>query len=308
MGVTSSTAAAGVVPALGKRMSSASAMSNPRNLALMAAAFGATLFGGIGLGASMMLDRHKNSEIAKDQKKILADHYREQVAAQLGISPDRVSAADLELAAKVNPQMAQLIKKVDLERDRNDRAAVIATGSGLALGGVLPGVSVVSGIAGKGVAATVGHVGGAIGGGMASGILNKDHLFTQDVVEHIDNKMQQGQPVTSFDVMMLRISQDEKLQDGIKKQTGKVFHKLDEAQQRAVAASMPDLYSSAEGDAEAINAGRVTQQDLLVTSPGAQPAKAPAPWAQRVGGKRAQQGSFVQAYQAEQAAGPGRAV
>lgn len=283
---------------------------NFKTVALGTAALAATFLGGLGLGASMMIDRAKNSEVAKDQKKTLAKHYREQIAAQLGMSPDQVNYSDLEKAAQVNPQFAQLVNKINVEQGRADRSALAATTVGLAAGGWMPGISAASNIVGKAAAPVVMHVGGALTGGLAAGLAQKDTLYTQDIVEHINAKQAQGMPVDGYDIVLLRISQDPSLQQAIHKQSGKAFHKMNEAEQRTVTASLPQLYETADADAAALNSGRITEQDLLVSSPGANQFTPPAPassWSQRVGGKRAAQGSFVQSYQAEQA-GPANIV
>lgn len=285
----------------------ASITGNWKVLALSTAAFAATFIGAPGLFASMAIEKHKNSEVAKDQRTELAKHFREQVAAQLKMdNPAAVTERDLRKAAEINPQFAQLTRKIQLEEDRANRAAIAATGVGLAAGGWAPGVSAVSNVVGQVAAPMIMHVGGAITGGLASGLLNKDQLYTQDIVEHINAKTTQRAAVDPYDIMLLRISQDTALQDQIRKQGGKPFHQMNEAEQRMVTAALPELYQTAEADAEAFNAGRIKEQDLLVSSPGmnqiAVPQQQQQPaWTQRVGQRQARTGSWTQGVDASRA-------
>jgi hypothetical protein len=277
---------------------------NWKTMAFMAAGFVASFAGGFGLAASLGVDRIRSSEVAKDQKKILADHYRDQIAVQLGMRPQDVTYRDLDRAAQVNPAFAQLTSKVNLEKERSERAAIVGTAGGFALGGMLPGWSAVANVMSQGAAHTAGHVVGNIGGAIASGVFNKDKLETEDIVAHIDAKVQQSQPIEAMEVMLLRISQDEALQEQISKMPGgKPLHKMNETEQRGVLAAMPELYATAERDAQAVNSGRITQQDLLVTSPG-QTQQAFGQFTARHQSRAAQGGDFRSRLAAQRAAAP----
>lgn len=269
---------------------------NWKTIALTTAAFAAGMLGAFGMGASWAVDRYKNSVVARDKKQVLADYYRDQIATQLGIDPSRVNVNALEMAARVNPMFANMLSKVKTEQANENRSLMMGTALGAAAGSWIPGVGAISNTAAKATVHAAAQIGGAVTGGMAASFFNKDVLFTQDVAEHIDAKVKQGEAITSFDVMLLRIAQDEKFQAAIKKQSNKPFHKMSEAEQRAVLTTMPDFYDAAERDAEAVNQGRITQQDLLVVSPGA--VQQQASWAQRTGGPRAARGSFTQAVEA----------
>jgi hypothetical protein len=275
---------------------------NLKTIALTVAALSVSLLGIFGgpigwksIAASYGIDRYKNSLVTRDKKEVLADHYRAQIATQLGIDPSQVNVNTLEMAARVNPMFANMLNKVKAEQANENRALALGSVAGGMVGGI-PGVGVFSGIVKEGTAETVKFMTGSIVGGMAASFFNKDVLFTQDVAEHIDAKIKQGEPITSFDVMLLRIAQDEGMQAAIKKHGGKALHKMNEAEQRAMLATMPDFHDAAERDAEAVNQGRITQQDLLVVSPGA--VQQQTNWAQRVGGRRASSGSFTQAVDA----------
>jgi len=296
MNVTGSRVA-GIVEPLKTRLEKAAGWKNWKMVALTAAAFAAGMLGGVGMGASWAVDRYKNSVVTNDKKKVLADYYREQIATQLGIDPSQVNVNTLEMAARVNPMFANMLNKVKAESTNDNRSLIMGTALGAAAGSWVPGVGAISNAAAKATVHAAAQIGGAVAGGMAASFFNKDVLFTQDVAEHIDAKIKQGEPITSFDVMLLRIAQDEGMQAAIKKHGGKALHKMNEAEQRAVLATMPGFYDAAERDAEAVNQGRITQQDLLVVSPGA--VQQQTNWAQRVGGRpRAARGSFTQAVDA----------
>ncbi|MFN7401700.1 MAG: hypothetical protein ACK5R4_05135 [Alphaproteobacteria bacterium] len=254
------------------------------------------------ISASTGIDWFKNKLVTNDKKKVLADHYRQQIATQLGIDPSQVNVNALEMAARVNPMFANMLSKVKAEHSNENRALVTGAVVAKAAVGWIPGVGALSGIVSKGTAEMVSQVTGSLAGGMAASFFNKDVLFTQDVIEHIDAKVKQSEPITAFDVMLFRIAQDEKFQAAIKKQSSKPFHKMNEAEQRAITASMPELYDAAERDAEAVNHGRMTPQDLLVVSPGA--VQQQGVWASKIGGSRAPRGSFVQAVEASRATAP----
>ncbi len=273
------------------------------HMALGVTSFAVTWLGGAGLLASMGLDNIKNNRAAKRQKQVLADYYRVPVAHQLGIDPNSVNVKDLELAAQVNPMIAGAIAKVNRERDSDNRSSLLANGGAMALGGILPGVSGVEAAIGKGAASAVGNVGGSLAGGAISSIFDKDVLQVADMVDFINEKRTKGEAVTPKDIMLLRVAQDETLQKDIKKQSGgKPFHKMDEAQQAAVIQAMPEMVAQASQDAAALNSG-ADEASVLMKVPGATAAAAPAPsWAARVGGAKAQAGSFVSQLNAERAA------
>jgi hypothetical protein len=264
------------------------------------AAIGVAFLGGLGIAASMVIDRYKNGRIASQQTQVLTNYFREQIATQLGKSPESVTSKDLELAARVNPAFRQALEKVKQEKSSADRAALLTAGGAYAAGTAAAGLGwlpVGGGIAYMASKFAVDSV-GAIVGGTASQMMNKDVLYAQEVIEHIDAKVKQSEPITAFDVMLLRIAQNEAFQAEIKKRGNKPFHKMSEAEQRLITAAMPELYEAAERDAAAVNQGRIMQQDLLVASPGAAQQSG---WASKVGGARAPRGSFVQAVEASRA-------
>lgn len=289
---------AGIAPPLKSRMDKAKGgfMQTALGVAVMAAGF----FGIAGISASYFIERHKNQRAANRQLDVLADYYRAPVAAQLGIDPNSVNVKDLALAARVNPQIANAIAKVDREKNSQNRIAGLAAtggavgGAALAGAGWLPGVSGISHTVSHGIAHAVGSVGGSVAGIAANPLFDKKVLATQDVVEQLDAKRKADQPVTTEDIFMLRLAQDEKLQAQIKKDRGTHFHKMNPAQQTLLMQAMPEMMQAAEADAQLVNAGRIDPAGLIVQSPGS--------WANRVGGPRAMGSGFMQQEQARRAA------
>lgn len=297
MRVTGS-AVAGVAPPLKSRLEHAK--GGFVSTALFIGVFAAGFLGAGGMIGSYFIDRQRNAHIASRQKQVLADYYRVPVAATLGIDPNKITARDLQMAAQVNPQIANAIARVDREKDSQNRLSLMATGGGLAGGamlagaGWLPGISGINNTLAHGVAHTVGSVGGSVAGMAANPLFDKPVLNTDDVMQHINEKRQKGEAVTSKDIFLLRIAQDEDLQMRIKKQTGgHAFHKMNEAQQQVVIQSMPELLAAAENDAQLLNSGRMDEAMLVMHSPGMQKQVEQQGWANRVGGSRMRAGSFV---------------
>jgi hypothetical protein len=260
--------------------------------ALQVAAFAATLIPIIGLGATYVIDRQKNAVVADNKKEVLAQHYRHQIAAVVGVRPDKVTKTDLKLA-KGNELLAQATKKVDEEKDSANRSAAFALGGAAALSSFipLPGAGTVAHTVSKlAVDAT-----GAIAGGMVSSLFDKDILQTHDVIVHLNEKQARGEQITAEDIVTLRIAQNEALQQQLKKVNGKAFHKMTPEQQRPIILTMRDM-----GDAQAIalrvNSTSLMIEDVLMMKPQEQS------WTTRVGGPRAAQGSFVEQQRARAAA------
>lgn len=246
--------------------------------ALQVAAFAATLIPIIGLGVTYMLDRQKNSAVADNKKEVLAKHYRSQIAAVTGVRADKVKAKDLNLA-KGNAAIAQAVSKVDEEKDNANRGALFALGGAAALSSFvpLPGVGTIAHTASKlAVDAT-----GAIAGGVVSSFFDKDILSTHDVVVHLNDKQAAGEEITAEDIVMLRIAQNEALQQELKKANGKAFHKMTPEQQRAVVVTMPGM-EDAQAIATRINTGPLTIEDALMAKPIKQQS-----WVEKVGAGRA---------------------
>ena len=214
----------------------------------------------VGNAISYAFDMRRNRVIEKKQKEVLTDYYRDQVATQLGIDPKTVSVGDLELAAKVNPMIAGAINKVNAEKKSANRGAAMAT-AGAAAVGWIPGVNAITNVVAHGAV----HMGGAVAGGVVSSLFDKDVLHVQDMVEHLDAQRAEGKQITPEDIVLLRISQDEKWQAAFKKQYSKPFHKLSDVEKQQVLASMPDMLLGAEKQAEALNRGLISPQNLVMS-------------------------------------------
>lgn len=269
-----------------------------KHIALLVGVFAAGLLGFVGLGAvgagiSFAADRTRNASIAEGKKQVLADELRVPIAAQLGISSKSVTTRDLELAAQVNPTVRNAIAKVKKEKDDNNRAALAAAGAGVAAGWI-PGVGALTSTLAQGAV----HMGGAVAGDLGSrALFNKDIVHTLDIYGVIQEKHAKGEAVSTADMFMLRMAQNEQLQADIKKRTGgHAFHKMNPEQQEVVMQAMPDQLAAAEKDAKLLNEGRAQPSMLLMHSPGASSG-----WAQRVGGNRAPAGSFTQQVSTERA-------
>ena len=278
--VTSSHVAAVSMPSsLRERMEHAK--SNWKTKALMACSLVVGLIPFVGVATSYAIDMRSNRIQERDQKAVLADYYRDQIAAQLGVDPKHVNIRDLELAARVNPAIAQAIQKVNDEKKSANRGAAMAT-AGAAAVTWIPGVN---GIA-NGLAKGAVHMGGAITGGMASSLFDKDVLHVHDMVEYLDEKHAQGQAIMAKDLVMLRIAQNEQWQKAFKKQYKKPFHKMSDVEQEQVVSSMPDMLLGAEKQAEALNRGLISPQSLVMAG-----AESTSSFADNV--QRSQGGSYV---------------
>ena len=274
-------------------------MARPGNFkttALMVGSIAVSFLGGLGLGASHFMDRARNGEVAKQQKKILVERYRGLIAERLGMDPARVGVRDLDMAAQNDPVLRNAVERIEHDRKSENRISVMATGGGMAVGGLLPGVS---GIAKGGVS-----IAGSVVGSVASGFFNKNVLHTDDVMRHIAEQRQAGQAISTQDVMLLRIAQDETLQARIKERSGHAFHKMNDEQQAQLMQSMPELANAAAVDAQRLNSGQINEAGLLSSTSGQMAVR--GGWAERVGGSRPMQGSFVQGLNAERAAAAAR--
>lgn len=242
----------------------------------------------VGVGISYLIDRNKNAKIEANQKDVLAKYYRNQIAAQLRMDPNKVNASHLDL---INPEstLGHAIAKVKLEKDDANRASTLSAAGAAAATTFIP-------IPGAGLVAQMGlHLAGGTAGGVLAMAFNKDTLLTQDVMEHLDEKISKKEPITAADIVTLRISQDDGLQHALKKQNGTAFHKMNDAQQRAVIVGMPDMRDAA-GVAEAVNNGELDIRDALMM-------KRPQSWSQKIAQQRAASptGSFVEQQNARRA-------
>lgn len=255
--------------------------------ALQVAALGTALLGGIGIGGSLMIERHKNAVVADNKKEVIADYMRDVVAAQLGMSPAKVTVKDLE-RARANPAIRQLLEAVERDKSNENRAAIMAAGGAMAVGGFVPGLS--------GLSYMAAHGAGAIAGGIASTFFNKDTLTTIEVTQYIDEKHKAGQAITAGDVVLMRIAHNEPLQKELKKINGVAFHKMEPAAQQAVIRDMPGM-ADAQDLADDVNKGFKTAQDIIMA------ASAKPGWSAKAAAQRASRGgSFTEMVEQRRAA------
>ncbi|OYW14042.1 MAG: hypothetical protein B7X02_00930, partial [Rhodospirillales bacterium 12-54-5] len=132
---------------------------------------------GIGVGLGYFVHRHQSAHAEKKQKQVLADHYKNEVAATLGINPANVTAKQLDDAARINPMIAGAIDKVKQQRTNSDRGALLgmtgAYATGLAFAPVLSGIG--SGV-GEMAARFAVDGAGMLGGDAVSTLFNKNVL------------------------------------------------------------------------------------------------------------------------------------
>lgn len=212
---------------------------------------------GIGLAGSYVLDRLRNSHQAHVKKEVITDEFRNRIAAKFGIDPRKVTVRDLEQAAQSDGVLRQAKSKIDAEQSSANRAALLSNGAIFAAGGFLPGVGGVAKLAVDG--------GAMVTGGMVSGLFDKDVLQLTDALSHIDGKLRQGQGVTEYDLMLLRISQDDAWQKAFKKAHGYSFHKGTPEQQRIIMNNMhelPDFAEMAKGVNSRMQNGNLELADL----------------------------------------------
>jgi hypothetical protein len=268
--------------------------AGPMRWALMAASIAVSLLPA-GIFVAHVIDRFGNGIESKAKKKALTDWYRNQIANQLGIDPGRVTYRDLELAAQSNSTFRSMLDKVTKEEDLANRASLVGTALAIPVS-PMPFV----GGAAKVAAVSFPAMATQVGGTMAAGMLTKDELMVDDVSTMINEKRLAGQPITAGDVFTLRLAHDKPLQDSIKKQHGKRFHKMTPQQQEAVMHVMPEMAAAAEKEAYAVNNNIMTEQDLVVAtgSPPSAGGFAPA-------GRGQQKPSFREQVDASRAAAGG---
>lgn len=221
----------------------------------------------IGPWIAHLVDRVRNGHNANKELKARAEWYRFQVAKQLGIDPSKVTKQDFVAAAQINPHLASAVREVERQKGDANRLSLMATTGASVASAVIPGGGTITRIA-------VG-MGGAVGGGALSSLMTKESVDAQQVAEAINEQImlaqQQGmdprRAVPPQLVFMLRVSQDEALADAVKKQYGKAFHKMSEAEQSAVMQSYPSLANASVSEAYAVGSGMLPVQELVAASP-----------------------------------------
>jgi hypothetical protein len=224
--------------------------------ALVAASMALAFIPVAGGALSHIVDRFRSSSEAKDKKKTLTKWYRNQIAAQLQIAPEKVTYKDLELAAQLNPTFGKMISKIEDEQSKENKSSLI--GAGIAT--FVPGIG--GGFKGAGI---------MMGASMTPYLFGDKEMPIDEVANHINEKRQNGQPIEAGDIFMLRLAHDTELQEKIAKEHGARFQKMNGSQQQALMNTMPNMMQAAEREAYALNKGLISEQDLILatnTSPG----------------------------------------
>lgn len=279
------------------------------NTTLFVLGFAATFLGGWGLAANLGVERVRTKLAADRQKEVLAKYYQNEVHATLGDrkTDAEASVGDLEMAAKYNPMLQRAIQKVDEEQDSANRAGMLSVAGGAALGAAAGGLGLLP--VGSGIAHTVAKVGvdltGAIGGSMlGDAIFADDTLQVLDVVTELDKKLAETGAIDASDIAILRIAQDPEWQKAFQKQNKQSFAALNEQQRRQIVAAMPDVLLGAAKQAEAVNRGLISVQNVVMSG-----AAKGSNFTDKVGGSRApKERSFVKQVQARRAEVPTQGV
>lgn len=241
------------------------------------------LLPGLGSLVSHWFDRMRNGADRDDELKARAKFYRNQIASQLGISPDRVGAHEFRMAARINPQLGAAYRDVIRTEARENRDSALIN-TGVAAASFIPGMGGVGKIAsevangtkaaGTGIQALKMTAGGITGGAIGA-LFHKDHVSAQDAIEAIGNDMQRAQEqgidlrqvVTPRMVFMIRLAQDENMAAAVEKTYGKPFHKLSPQEQDLVMYQSPQLTAAVTSEAHAVATGVLPLQELMATKP-----------------------------------------
>lgn len=227
--------------------------------AVKVAAFVAAFIPVVGFGVGHVLERVGNSMKAGQEKASLAKWYAPQVAKQLGIDPNKVTARDLELAASVNPAIERVVSNINKERDSAN-----ATSAMTAVGGTVAGTFVpVAGAAAVKIGASM--VGSTVAGGITSWLTSPDVMKSpQMIVEKLVEARAEGKQITPIETFMLRVAQQGDLQKAIKETTGKEYYELSDGQHIALMHKFPRIAAFAEKDAAHLNRGGSAQELMFI--------------------------------------------
>ena len=221
---------------------------------------------------SHLFDRVRYGADKSYELKVRTDFYRQQIAKQLGISPDQVGVKEFEAAAQINPLLNSAYNEVIRKESRENRESLLINGATAFVPG---GAAVKDMMSGVRLAQQAGH---AIAGMGVSALFNREIVSSHDVLEALSNDMLKAQSegkdlravVTPRSIFMLRVAQDDVLNAEIKKRFGKSFHKLSETEQQGVMAQYPALSNAAASEAYAVATGILPLQELMASAPNLQ--------------------------------------
>ncbi|MFM9889780.1 MAG: hypothetical protein ACKVOE_03915 [Rickettsiales bacterium] len=218
----------------------------------------------VGLGAQFFLTRHYNSVVAQNQKEAAAEH--------LGIGQGKAGVRKMEAAARQGDvKVSGIVNQIDrTQREENRSSTAALAGAGAityATGaGFIPGVSAASGfLATEGL-----KMGGSVAGGLASSLLNKDELTVTDAYSLIEQKRNEGQPISAYDIALLRIAQNPERQQQIKKAMGHPLHKLDAEGRNRIIGQLPELFAVPKKVLDGVNSNMLPLDIVLDPNAGAE--------------------------------------
>lgn len=201
------------------------------------------------MAASFGFDFLAKKAASRDEKKALAEYYAPQIAKQLGIDAKHVTAADLELAASVNPAIAHVVNKVNEQENSLLASSAMASAGGAVASLIVPG----AGAAVKMLAPIAGSV---AGGAVGSWLMSPDDLKNPQVIlEKLIEERAQGAQIKPIETMMLRVAQSSELQASIKEKIGQEYYALNPEQQNTLMSLYPRIAEYAQRDAAFLNQG-----------------------------------------------------
>jgi hypothetical protein len=239
----------------------------------------------VGGGISHFFDRAKNTSDAKHELKVRADFYRPQIAKTLGMSPDRVSAGDFAKAASINPELRRVYDEVWTKKANEDKQSLLINGGVTAASFVpIPGAGAAAKVVGdvvsgskivKGGVQMAKVTAGAMAGGKVAGVLAKDQLNAQELIEALEQSIHQAdmqgvdrkQVINPQLIFMLRVAQDELFAKQVKQQFGAPIHKMAPEQVAGVMQAYPALANASVREAHAVAQGILPVRDLGASAP-----------------------------------------
>ena len=244
---------------------------------------GGAISGAIGY----VTDRVKNGTEASKELKLRTQYYSDQIGATLGMDPRRVTVRDFAKAAEINSNLRRLYEEPVRKRDNENRTSALINGGAAAAGVFIPGghaaahgaKTLVEGVRGAGsVAYAAKTIAGGLAGGALGSALAKDKVNSQELIEALekgiadaDSKgIPRAQAINPQLIFILRVSQDELLEQQIKKQFGTALHKMTPEQINGVMATFPDLAGAATRESHAVAQGMLPIRDLAATAPNLQ--------------------------------------
>jgi len=252
-----------------------------------AAGMAASFIPVVGGGIAHMFDRMKANSDASYELNMRAKVLKNQIGTTLGMDPERVRGGDLLKAAEINPALRRTVDEVRNKQKAENRSSMLVNGGVTAAGFVgMGGVAKIAAEASTGAKMLHGGVqtakvmAGALTGGAVAGLLNKNEITSQELLEAAQNDLAraraQGLPgqaaINPQMIFMVRVAQDAVLNKEInalakKNFGGKLFHQLNTEQMSAIMDQYPALADATLNEARAIVNGSMPLMDLAGTMP-----------------------------------------